>query len=215
MRDDGAVVTNRLMKELEISVPSLVGGTWQDHLREWMVRSMETLRFYPQLLPYIVSTRQPSWLPSFVILTQVLEPLQLSEEDLALAIALVGTTIVGQASMAAVRGPADEMMTVLRAALDVSQECDAAERAVIGGIVDELPGTFDKLYDRVVDNTIAAIETLGGRSEPQQVGRVRSGPPMAPIFSNPPGHEGMAAFEAVCSPVRTQHANCRGRPGSQ
>ncbi|GAA4996845.1 hypothetical protein GCM10023205_82630 [Yinghuangia aomiensis] len=178
-------VADRFTKDLEVSITSLADVTWQDQLREWMVRSMESLRPYPQLLPYIVSTRQPAWLPSFVILTKVLEPLRLSEEDQALAITLVGTTIVGQASMAAVRRPSKETVTVLRAALDTSEEHDAAERAKIGSIIDELPTAYDRLYDTVIDSTIAAIEALGGRAAPRLSGNVRRGSPMSPIFSNP------------------------------
>jgi TetR/AcrR family tetracycline transcriptional repressor len=178
-------VADRLTGDLEVSITSLAGVTWQDQLREWMVRSMESLRPYPQLLPYIVSTRRPAWLPSFVILTKVLEPLRLSEEDQALAIALVGTTIVGHASMAAVRRRPEETVTVLQAALDASEEHDAAERAEIGGIIDELPSAFDRLYDTVIDSTIAAIEVLGGRSGSRRSGRAGKGSPMSPIFSNP------------------------------
>lgn len=178
-------VADRLTRELEVSITSLAGVTWQDQLREWMVRSMESLRPYPQLLPYIVSTRQPAWLPSFVILTKVLEPLRLSEEDQALAITLVGTTIVGQASMAAARRPAAEMVAVLQGALDASEDHDAADRAKIGGIIDELPTAFARLYDTVIDSTIAAIEALGGRSGPPRPGVARKGSPMSPLFSNP------------------------------
>ncbi|MGA4544318.1 TetR/AcrR family transcriptional regulator [Uniformispora flossi] len=178
-------VAERLTEDLEVSITTLSGDTWQEQLREWMVRSMESLRPYPQLLPYIVSTRQPSWLPSFVILTKVLEPLRLSAEDQALAVALVGTTIVGQASMAAVRRPPTETVTVLQAALDAAGDHDAAERAKIGGIVDELPSAFDRLYDTVIDSTIAAIEALGGRSGPRRSRRARKGSPMSPLFSNP------------------------------
>ncbi|MGA4544189.1 TetR/AcrR family transcriptional regulator [Uniformispora flossi] len=179
-------VADRLTKDLEVSITELSPGTWQGQLREWMVLSMESLRPYPRLLPFIVSTRQPAWLPSFVILAKVLEPLALNREDQALAIALVGTTIVGQASLAAARRPPGDMANALRAAMDATEERDAAERAKVGAIIDELPGAFDRLYDTVIDGTIAAIERLrDGRPAPQRPGRVRVDAPMSPVFSNP------------------------------
>ncbi|GAA4981625.1 hypothetical protein GCM10023205_58650 [Yinghuangia aomiensis] len=179
-------VADRLTKDLKVSITELSPGTWQDQLREWMVLSMESLRPYPQLLPYIVSTRQPAWLPSFVILTRVLEPLRLSEDDQALAITLVGTTIVGQASMAAARRPADQTVTVLRSALDEADERDDTDRAEIGAIIDRLPQAFDRLYDTAIDATIAAIEALAGPpAAARRPGPARLSAPMSPLFSNP------------------------------
>ncbi|MFI1380525.1 TetR/AcrR family transcriptional regulator [Embleya sp. NPDC020886] len=173
-------VADRVASDMRFDKPT--GATWQERLRGWMLLSMEHLRPYPQLLPYIASTRQPSWLPSFALLTEMLRPLRLGDEDLAMAIALIGTTIMGQATLAASRVPAAEMSAVLREALG---EADAVEQAEVGPVVDALPGAFDRLYDVVIDITIAAVESLAedtsGTSPTPK--RVRTAP-TNPIFSS-------------------------------
>lgn len=178
-------VADRVMADMRFTPPT--GGTWQVKLRAWMLLSMDHLRPYPQLLPYIASTRQPAWLPSFVLLTEMLSPLGLDDEDMALAIALVGTTIVGQATLAAKRTPAVEMVSAMCVALeDASEE----ERVRVAPIVAMLPTAFDRLYDKVIDSTIEAVEALaGGRDKAAaRAGGLRSTKmrkvPMAPIFSN-------------------------------
>ncbi|MDI2129408.1 TetR/AcrR family transcriptional regulator [Yinghuangia seranimata] len=174
-------VADRVAADMRFDKPA--GATWQEQLREWMLLSLEHLRPYPQLLPYIASTRKPAWLPSFVLLTEILQPLGLSDEDTALAVTLVGTTIVGHATLAAQRAPVDEMLPTLREALR-AEEPDARER--VGPVLDQLPNAFARLYDVVIDNTITAIEALGGKApargrHPKSPGRKT---PLAPIFTN-------------------------------
>ncbi|WTW98343.1 TetR family transcriptional regulator [Streptomycetaceae bacterium NBC_01309] len=173
-------VADQVASNMRFDAPT--GATWQEQLRGWMLLSMEHLRPYPQLLPYIASTRQPSWLPSFILLTEMLQPLKLGDEDLALAITLVGTTIVGQATLAAQRTPATEMSAVLRDALDAT---DAPEKARVAPVLEALPGAFDRLYDVVIDTTIAAIESLAGKAPKagRTAKRGRKSPPN-PIFSS-------------------------------
>ncbi|GCD95937.1 TetR/AcrR family transcriptional regulator [Embleya hyalina] len=173
-------VADRVSSDMRFDEPT--GATWQERLRGWMLLSMEYLRPYPQLLPYIASTRQPSWLPSFALLTEMLRPLELGDEDLAMAITLIGTTIVGQATLAATRVPAVEMSAVLREALG---EADAEERARVGPVIDALPGAFDRLYDVVIDITITAVESLAGDTSTTgpAAKRVRRAP-TNPLFSS-------------------------------
>src|SRR4051812_11463502 len=108
-------VADQVAAAMEFDEPA--GATWQEQLREWMLLSMEHLRPYPQLLPYFASPRKPTWLPSFILLTEMLQPLSLSDKDLALAITFIGTTIVGHATLASQRGPAGEPYTIMRDAL--------------------------------------------------------------------------------------------------
>lgn len=163
-------VADRIAADMHYDPPS--GATWQDKLRAWMLASMEHLRPYPQLLPYIASTRQPAWLPSFAMLTDVLEPLGLDDEDLALALALIGTTVVGQANLAARRTPADEMVVIMREALSAA---GADDQARVGAVLTQLPGAFERLYAVVIDTTIAAVEELAG------VGGGRRGAVLSPL----------------------------------
>ncbi|WP_436778329.1 TetR/AcrR family transcriptional regulator [Yinghuangia sp. YIM S09857] len=180
-------VADRVMADMSFNLPN--GATWQAKLREWMLLGLDHLRPYPQLLPYIASTRQPAWLPSFVLLTDVLRPLELSDEDLALAISLIGTTIVGQATLAAKRRPVAEMVPALREALRSAPE---EERVRIAPVVEALPAAFARLYDLVIDTTVDAIEGLAGRSGEHGEGdrtrrpgsRATTEVPLAPIFSN-------------------------------
>jgi TetR/AcrR family tetracycline transcriptional repressor len=184
-------VADRIAADMHYDPPN--GATWQDKLRAWMLASMEHLRPYPQLLPYIASTRQPAWLPSFVMLTEVLEPLGLDDEDLALALALVGTTVVGQANLAARRTPADEMVEIMQEALSAA---GAEHRVRVGAVLTRLPQAFERLYAVVIDTTIAAVEELagvGGRSGASAPSTVRPGAsgampaasPLSPLFSSP------------------------------
>jgi AcrR family transcriptional regulator len=175
-------VADRVTSDMKFDRPT--GSSWREELRKWMWMSLEYLCPYPQLLPYIASTRQPAWLPAFILLTDILEPLELGDEDLALAIALVSTTIVGQATLAARRIPAPEMTSVLRMALD---RADPAARARVGPILAHLPDAFERLYDKVIESTLAALDSLSGAiARPAH----RQGPgeravPSTPLFSNP------------------------------
>ncbi|MGW0664128.1 TetR/AcrR family transcriptional regulator [Streptodolium elevatio] len=174
-------VADRVATGMSFEPP--VGASWREQLRNWMTMSMEYLRPYPQLLPYIASTRQPAWLPSFVLLTEMLEPLSLGEQDLALAITLIGTTIVGQATLASKRRPMSDMLPTLRQALD---KASADEQVRVAPILDALPAAFGRLDDVVIESTIAAVEALspkgGGAGRASKRGRKG---PMNPLFSNP------------------------------
>lgn len=182
-------VADRIAADMHYDPPE--GSTWQDKLRAWMLASMEHLRPYPQLLPYIASTRQPAWLPSFVMLTEVLAPLGLDDEDLALAVALIGTTVVGQANLAARRTPADEMVDIMQEALSAA---GAGHRARVGAVLTRLPQAFERLYAVVIDTTIAAVEELAG-VEARATGPAKplfapltplsAESPLSPLFSSP------------------------------
>ncbi|MCF2531100.1 TetR/AcrR family transcriptional regulator [Yinghuangia soli] len=178
-------VADRVLADMRFTAPE--GLTWQEKLREWMLLSLEHLRPYPQLLPYIASTRQPAWLPSFSLLTGVLSPLRLDDEDMALAIALVGTTIVGQATLAAKRTPSVDMVPLMKQALEQATE---EEQRRVGPVVDALPTAFERLYDVVIDSTVDAIAAMANRSGK---GVAKSGRPrvaearqaaLVPIFSS-------------------------------
>jgi AcrR family transcriptional regulator len=172
-------VADRVANDMRFDPPK--GATWQDKLRAWMLSSLEHLRPYPQLLPYIASTRQPSWLPSFIMLTDVLSPLDLNDEDMALAIALIGTTVVGQSILAAQRTPVDEMVPLMRQALTGA---DADDRARVEPVLTQLPGAFDRLYDVVIDNTVTALESLSGHTPTRGRRKAIRKTPLAPIFSS-------------------------------
>jgi TetR/AcrR family tetracycline transcriptional repressor len=173
-------VADRVATGMSFEPP--VGATWREQLRNWMTMSMEHLRPYPQLLPYIASTRQPAWLPSFVLLTEMLEPLSLGDEDLALAITFIGTTIVGQTTLASRRRPMGDMLPMLRQALD---KASTDEQVRVGPILDALPTAFGRLDEVVIDATIAAVEALspkGGRAG--RASKQGSKSPVNPIFSS-------------------------------
>ncbi|MEU8139320.1 TetR/AcrR family transcriptional regulator [Streptodolium elevatio] len=176
-------VADRVATDMHFDPPE--GATWQDKLRAWMLTSMEHLRPYPQLLPYIASTRQPAWLPSFIMLTSLLSPLGLDDEDMALAISLVGTTIVGQAILATQRAPADEMAPVMREAL---RDAAPEHRARVEPVIDRLPEAMERLYGLVIDNTIVALEGLGGVADATTGGAGRERrpkpAPLAPLFTS-------------------------------
>ncbi|MCF2533587.1 TetR/AcrR family transcriptional regulator [Yinghuangia soli] len=174
-------VADRVAADMRFDRPA--GATWQEQLRQWMLLSLDHLQPYPQLLPYIASTRKPAWLPSFIVLTEILQPLGLDDEDVALAVALIGTTIVGHATLAAQRRPVGEMLPTLHEALRAETPADQQR---VAPVLDQLPNAFTRLYDVVIDNTIAAIEALAGKSPAR---RSRSKPaarkaPLSPIFSN-------------------------------
>lgn len=172
-------VADRIATDMTFRPPQ--GATWQDKLREWMLTSLEHLCPYPQLLPYIASTRQPAWLPSFIMLTDLLSPLELNDDDMALAISLVGTTVVGQAILATQRAPADEMAPVMRQAL---RDAAPEHRARVEPVIDRLPQAMERLYPLVIDNTIAALEALGGKTAVRRRGSAPQRVPLAPIFTS-------------------------------
>ncbi len=154
-------VADEVARGLASKATVLEGPTWQVRLRAWMVFGMESLLCYPQLLPFIAATRDSAWLPSFILLTEVLEPLALDDEEQARAIALIGTTVVGQAALASRRAPAGELRTVMGDALS---QADDQDRRRVGPVLDNLPRALDRLFDVVVDSTIATIEALADDS---------------------------------------------------
>jgi TetR/AcrR family transcriptional regulator, tetracycline repressor protein len=173
-------VADRVAEDLKFDKPA--GATWQEQLRAWMLFSMEHLAPYPQLLPYIASTRKPAWLPSFILLTEMLEPLSLSDEDLALAITFIGTTIVGHATLASQQAPMGEMYSILREALHTASP---ESRARVAPVLDQLPRVSERLYDLVIDQTIAAVESLSGTAPgPGRPGRRSRKAPLNLMFSN-------------------------------
>jgi TetR/AcrR family transcriptional regulator, tetracycline repressor protein len=135
----------------------LVDGDWQERLRAWMHGCQDRLQPYPQLLPYMISTQQPAWLPALVVLSELLEPVGLDARDLALAATLISSTVIGYAVYASHRPPAEDAVRRLTSAL---RDRPAAEADVVLPLLAELPGAYDRLYETVIDQTIAAIEDL-------------------------------------------------------
>jgi len=165
-------VADRIMTGMRIDAPR--GATWQDQLRSWMRQSHEGLTPYPQLLPYMAGTREPAWLPSFAILGRMLRPLSLGDEDLALVVALVGSTVVGYALLEARRRSLDDALPGLRAGL---ARMSADEREHIAPVLEALPTAYERLYDVVVERTIDAVAALA--SPPARPG------PAPMLFSDP------------------------------
>ncbi|NUU20253.1 MAG: TetR/AcrR family transcriptional regulator [Streptomycetaceae bacterium] len=168
-------VADRIMADMPFEAPQ--GASWQEELRAWMEHGRATLVPYPQLVPYMAGTHKPAWLPSFAVLRRMLAPLRLGDDDLALAVTLVGSTVVGHAMLEARRRPVADTQASLRAAL---AELAEADRAEIGPLLDRLPGAYDRLYDTVISRTIAAVEDLS----PRHVAPPRRGrrPPPDPTY---------------------------------
>lgn len=166
-------VADAIMGEMRITAPP--GGSWQDQLRTWMTQSREQLVPYPQLLPYMAGTREPAWLPSFVVLGRMLRPLSLRDEDLALAVVLVGSTVVGHALLETRRRPPIEVLPRLRTGL---AHMTPDDRELVAPVLEELPAAFDRLYDTVITRTIDSIAALAATP-------TRPGP--APLRFSDPG----------------------------
>ncbi|MGH1551661.1 TetR/AcrR family transcriptional regulator [Streptomyces sp. L7] len=49
-------------------------GPWPDRLRAWMRAGQANLRPYPQLMPYVTTTRHPAWTPGLTRLREILLP---------------------------------------------------------------------------------------------------------------------------------------------
>ncbi|WP_436775964.1 TetR/AcrR family transcriptional regulator [Yinghuangia sp. YIM S09857] len=169
-RDDLAyAVADRVMAHMRFT-PS-EGASWQAQLREWMRSSLDHLRPYPHLLPFVASLREPAWLPSIVELTDVLGPLDLTDAEAALAVALIGATVVGQATLAARRPPAVGSATVMRGD---PQRAPTEAGARLAAVLDNLPSALDHLFDLVVEVTVEAVEGIAdGRPTPCEAADVR------------------------------------------
>ena len=96
-------------------------------------------------------------LPVLQRLATVLAPAGLGPEQLALAIKLVGSTVVGHALYETCRRPVDEMVAAMNTEL---AEQSAAARAVVAPILPHLIPAHARLYDVVIDQTIATIRAL-------------------------------------------------------
>ncbi|WP_330256955.1 TetR family transcriptional regulator [Nocardia sp. NBC_00565] len=135
----------------------LTGDTWQEQVRDWMRNSSARLRPYSQLLPYMAATRQPVGLRALDRLAMILSPLGLDDEDLALAVILIGSTTIGYASFETHRLPAEQVVAALREGLPLRSE---AEREIVEPLLPLLPTAYARLYDTILDQTIATIEAL-------------------------------------------------------
>lgn len=125
-----------------------------------MRASRERLLPYAQLLPYMAATRQPVGLRTLGRLAEVLRPLGLSDEDLTLAVVLIGSTTMGFASYESRRSPAEEIAAVLQEGLALRPE---EERRTTAPLLPHLPAAHARLYETVLDQTVAAIESLNCR----------------------------------------------------
>ncbi|MDT0545042.1 MULTISPECIES: TetR/AcrR family transcriptional regulator C-terminal domain-containing protein [Streptomyces] len=151
-------VADRIIADAEHTDPP--GDTWQDQLRAWMHTSRDRLLPYRQLLSYMAATQQPAWVPALVTLTGVLRPLRLSEEDLALAVTLVCSTVLGHAVYESHRRPAEQKLTALR---EAAAQRPREEREAVEPLLSHLPEAQRRLYDTVVDRTVATVEALAAR----------------------------------------------------
>jgi hypothetical protein len=122
-----------------------------------MRNSRERLRPHSQLLPYMASTQEPVGLRAFAKLAEVLRPLGLSDEDLALAVLLISSTTIGYASYETRRSPPEQIVTQLQQVLPARP---VSERETLAPLLPLLPSAFARLYDVVLDQTVAAIKSL-------------------------------------------------------
>jgi TetR/AcrR family tetracycline transcriptional repressor len=144
----------------EIRVPP---GPWQDRLRAWMRAGQERVEPYPQLLPYMVATEQPAWLPALARLTEILSPLDLEPEDQALAVTLVGSAVIGYAAYESHRLPAERALHRLERALATRP---AAEGDAVRPLLSCLPAAYRRLHDQIIEQTVTTIAGLGRSVEP-------------------------------------------------
>ncbi|MCQ8188421.1 TetR/AcrR family transcriptional regulator [Streptomyces rugosispiralis] len=149
-------VADRVLTEAQHKDPP--GETWQERLRAWMHNSRDYLLPYRQLLPYMAATQQPARISSLVALTRMLRPLKLTEDDLALAVALIGSTVIGHAVYETHRGPVSARK--LDALSEALAHYPQGEREAVGPLLARLPRAHSRLYDVVVDRTVAAVEAL-------------------------------------------------------
>jgi AcrR family transcriptional regulator len=172
------VVADRVANAMTFDPPT--GATWQEQVRAWMHTSLDHLRPYPQLLPYIAATTQAAWLPSFRLLVTVLEPVGLSDEDLALAITLIGNTIVGQAMVEARRRPPGAAVEAMRDRLAIE---GGVRPGRLAPVLEHVPGAYGRVYDALVDGVITVIEgiTEGPAARPSR-------DVLTPLFSDKGGY---------------------------
>jgi AcrR family transcriptional regulator len=141
----------------------LPDGPWQDRLRTWMGACHACLCPYPELVPYfLTTTQQLTWLPGLLRLSDVLAPAGLDGEDLALAVTLVNTTVVGYVLHEGRRLPAEDVAERLTEALE---EWPAPEAAALRPLVAGLPQAHARLYETILDQTVASVERLAAACE--------------------------------------------------
>jgi AcrR family transcriptional regulator len=151
-------VADQVAADMSFGLPE--GGSWQERLRAWMVLSVRHLQPYPQLLPYIAATSDPAWLPFFVLLVDLLEPAGLSDPDLALAVTLIGGTIVGQALLEARRRPAAE---VVQAMCEVLRSPGTTGQRRVSAVLTHVPAAYGRVYPAMIDGVVATVEGLAQR----------------------------------------------------
>ena len=135
----------------------IADGPWPDRLRAWMRAAQANLRPYPQLMPYMTTTWHPAWIPGLTRLREILTPAGLCDEDLALAVALISSTMLGHAVYEGYRRP-DEEMTALLDDLPRPDPTADALRPLLAG----LPAAHARLYDTILDQTVTTVERLAG-----------------------------------------------------
>ncbi|WP_406312257.1 TetR/AcrR family transcriptional regulator [Streptosporangium sp. NBC_01639] len=150
-----------VMADMRVGRPA--GDTWQEQLRAWMHTLLAKLRHYSQLLPYMAATRRPVGVPGLATLATILRPARLSDEDLALALMLIGSTTVGYAVYESRRCTGDQVVTALRDALT---SCPEREQDLLEGVLPQLPSAFARLHEVVIDQTVTAIEALSPSGAP-------------------------------------------------
>lgn len=136
----------------------IADGPWPDRLRAWMRAGHANLRPYPQLMPYMTTTRHPAWLPGLTRLREILTPAGLCDEDLALAVALICSTMLGHVVYDGYRRP-DEEMTALLDELPAPDPTANALRPLLAG----LPAAHARLYDTILDQTVTTVERLAAK----------------------------------------------------
>jgi AcrR family transcriptional regulator len=132
-------------------------GPWPDRLRAWMRAGQANLRPYPQLMPYMTTTRHPAWTPGLTRLREILLPAGLSAEDLALAVTLISSTLLGNAVYEGYRRPDDEMTALLDDAPAPDPTTDA-----LRPLLADLPAAHARLFDTILDQTVTTVERLAG-----------------------------------------------------
>ncbi|MEV0908182.1 TetR/AcrR family transcriptional regulator [Streptomyces hokutonensis] len=132
-------------------------GPWPDRLRAWMRAGQANLRPYPQLMPYMTTTRHPAWTPGLTRLREILLPAGLSAEDLALAVTLISSTLLGNAVYEGYRRPDDEMTALLDDAPAPEPTADA-----LRPLLADLPAAHARLFDTILEQTVTTVERLAG-----------------------------------------------------
>lgn len=138
----------------------LQGDDWPERLAAWMRGSQERLQRYPVLLPYMTATEHSSSLTALHRLATILAPARLRPEQLALAITLVGSTVVGHAMYETRRRPVEEMVAAMTTEL---AGLPAEAQQVVGPILPHMVPAHARQYDLVIEQTIVTIRTLTQR----------------------------------------------------